>query len=70
MLDPNLCRGFKGMIGSIKSDASKTREILRIHGVMSLIRQDRDFTLLYGDANTSTQTVYRGFITINRSDRS
>ena len=67
---PNLCRCFKGMIGSIKSDAPKVREILGIRGGMSFICQDRYFTLLTGDVDTGTQTLYKGLITINRRDRS
>ena len=59
-----------GMIVSIKSDAPKARAILSIHGGMYFISQDGYFTLLAGDADTGTQTVYKGFITINRRDRS
>ena len=70
MLYPNLCRRFKVIIGSIKSNAPKAREILSIHGGMYFISQDGDFTLLAGDADTGTQTVYNGFITINLRDRS
>ena len=66
----NFCRRFKGTIGSIKSDAPKARYILVMYCGMSFIRQDRDFTLLSGDADTGTQTVYKGFITINQRDRS
>ena len=51
---PNLCRCFKGTIGSIKPDAPKAREILGIHGGMSFISQDGDFTLLAGNADTGT----------------
>ena len=66
---PNLCRRFKGMIGSIKSDAPKAREILSIHGGMYFISQDGDFTLLADNADTGTKTVYKRFTTINRRDR-
>ena len=61
----NLCRRFKGIFGSIKSDAPNAREILIIHGGMPFISQDEDFKLLSGDADTGTQTVYKRFITIN-----
>ena len=67
---PNLCLRSRVMLGSIKSDAPKASEILGIHGGMSFNSQDVDFTLLAGDADTGTQTVYKGFITINQRDRS
>ena len=69
MYYPNLCCRFKGTIGIIKYDAPKAREILGIHGGIYFIRQDGDFTLLAGDADTGTQPVYKGFIPINRRDR-
>ena len=70
MLYPNLCCRFKGTIGSINSVGPKTRDILGILSGMSFIRQDGDFTLLAGDADTGTQTVYKGFITIKLRNRS
>ena len=66
----NLCRRFKGIFGSIKSDDPKAREILGIYCGMYFICQDGDLTLLAGDADTGTQTVYKGLIAINRKDRS
>ena len=66
----NFCRCFKGIFGSIKSNAPKAREIIGIYCGMSFICQDGDFTLLASDADTGTQTVYKGCITINQRDRS
>ena len=70
MSHPNLCPCFKGTIGRIKYDTPKAGEIFGIHGGMSFISQDGDFTLLAGNVDTGTQTVYKGFITTNRRYRS
>ena len=50
----NLCRRFKGIFGSIKSDDPKARDIIGIYCGMSFICQDGDFTLLASDADTGT----------------